>query len=45
MVPAVIIIAMEFGIDKSADLTAALGYLMEAVCCCGHGAPRRGRSP
>ena len=24
----------EFGIDKSANLPEALGYLTEAVCCC-----------
>jgi len=34
IIPAVIVIAMEFGIDKSADLPEALGYLTEAVCCC-----------
>ena len=34
LIPAVIMIAMEFGIDKSANLPEALGYLTEAVCCC-----------
>ena len=29
----VIIIALEFGIDKSADMPVSLGYLSEAVCC------------
>ena len=32
-VSVVIIIALEFGIDKSADMPASLGYLAEAVCC------------
>ena len=32
-VPVLIIVAMEFGIDKSADLTEGVGYLTEAVCC------------
>jgi prolipoprotein diacylglyceryltransferase len=30
---AVIVIAMEFGIDKSASLDPAVGYLAEALCC------------
>ena len=31
--PVVVIIAMEFGIDKSADLSMGVGYLIEAFCC------------
>ena len=37
LVPVVTIIAMEFGIDKSADLPEEMGYLIEAVCCLAMG--------
>lgn len=32
LVPALVIVAMEFGIDKSADLPEEIGYLTEAAC-------------
>ena len=30
---AVIIVALEFGVDKSPDLSVAVAYLLEALCC------------
>lgn len=37
VVEAVMIVAMEFGIDKSASLDVGVGYLIEALCCVGMG--------
>lgn len=37
VVDVVMIVAMEFGIDKSASLDVGVGYLIEALCCVGMG--------
>ena len=33
LLPVIIIIALEFGVDKSADLSVGVAYLLEALCC------------